>query len=216
MTTQQQTERDEALIAEVARAISRKVDSFGDTERTEQQRAELEWPRYREHAKAAIDLILARENWTPPAKPVDDEEPMVPRDVAESWKARADNLKEDRENLLSDLAIMMSKHVENWPEPKRFSTAIALLDKILSEALGKSLPEPAKPDRYLQVWKEAKDAYIYPNRTEHESDQVAAAVLRKHFAPPREVVEAARAVRKWYSGLSNPRLLADFILKGDV
>lgn len=62
-------ERDDALIAEVARAISRKVDSFGDTERTEQQRAELEWPRYREHAKAAIDLILARENWTPPAKP---------------------------------------------------------------------------------------------------------------------------------------------------
>ena len=200
MTTQQQTERDDALIAEARKNIEKICPALKEDVKT----------------IAAEVLRLERLRGDEPAKPVDDEEPMVPRDVAESWKARADNLKEDRENLLSDLAIMMSKHVENWPEPKRFSTAIALLDKILSEALGKSLPEPAKPDRYLQVWKEAKDAYIYPNRTEHGSDQVAAAVLRKHFAPPREVVEAARAVRKWYSGLSNPRLLADFILKGDV
>ena len=69
MTTEQQTERDEALIAEVARVISRKVDSFGDTERIEQQRAQLEWPRYREHAKAAIDIIRERLRGDEPAKP---------------------------------------------------------------------------------------------------------------------------------------------------
>lgn len=106
------------------------------------------------------------------------------------------------------------KNIEKiWPALKDDTRTIAA--EVLRLARENWTP-PAKADWYLQVWKEAKAAYIYPNRTEHESDQAAAAVLRRHFAPPREVVEAARAVRKWYSGLSNPRLLADFILKGDV
>lgn len=46
------------LVETVARAISRKVDSYGDTERVEQQRASLEWPRYREHAQAAIAAVF--------------------------------------------------------------------------------------------------------------------------------------------------------------
>lgn len=121
------TTRDDALIAEVARAISRKVDSFGDTERTEQQRAELEWPRYREHAKAAIDLILARENWTPPAKP--DRYVEVTREVG---------------------ALLFSKG-------------------------------------YL--------GGLYDNE---KNFQAAAAVLRRHFEPPIDVVEAARRLSGQY------------------
>lgn len=91
-------------------------------------------------------------------------------------------------------------------------------DDLLRAAMLLRGDEPAKPDRYLQVWKEAKDAYIYPNRTEHESDQVAAAVLRKHFAPPSEVVEAAKYVKREYHprGCESAHILADFILKGDV
>ncbi len=46
------------LVETVARAISRKVDSWGDTERVEQQRVSLEWPRYREHAQAAIAAVF--------------------------------------------------------------------------------------------------------------------------------------------------------------
>ena len=108
-----QTERDDALIAEVARAISRKVDSFGDTERTEQQRAELEWPRYREHAKAAIDLILARENWTPPAKP--DRYVVAAREFLAAWycKSHVDfgdqairGLFDDKENFQAAAAVL--------------------------------------------------------------------------------------------------------------
>ena len=78
--------------------------------------------------------------------------------------------------------------------------------------------EPAKPDRYAVIAEEITSAAnIVSHGGYYELDiEAADAVLRKHFEPPREVVEAARAVRKWYSGLSNPRLLADFILKGDV
>ena len=81
---------------------------------------------------------------------------------------------------------------------------------------------PAKPDRYLQVWKEAKAAYICPNRTEHESDQVAAAVLRKHFSLPSDVIEAAEwvgfHVQSWTpEPREKVKRLLDFlfILKGD-
>lgn len=131
MTTQQQTERDEALIAEVARAISRKVDSFGDTERIEQQRAQLEWPRYREHAKAAIDVL------------------------------RGD--------------------------------------------------EPAKPDRYMTT------AYEVWNTYTNEGPGAAAAVLRRHFEPPEEVLWICKnsAANRDADSSSHFGRLRDFILKGD-
>lgn len=49
--------------------------------------------------------------------------------------------------------------------------------------------EPAKPDRYLQVWEEAYEAYC--NKLDYGgAHQAAAAVLRKHFEPSAEVVEA--------------------------
>ncbi len=46
------------LVETVARAISWKIDAHGDTERIEQQRVSLEWPRYREHAQAAIAAVF--------------------------------------------------------------------------------------------------------------------------------------------------------------
>lgn len=80
--------------------------------------------------------------------------------------------------------------------------------------------EPAKPDRYLEIWREANAAYwsdLHQEPTVRESDQAAAAVLRRHFEPPSEVVEAARMVKAHYSGGAYPHsiTLADFILKGD-
>lgn len=59
--------------------------------------------------------------------------------------------------------------------------------------------EPAKLDRYVVAFKDAKDAYIGPNRTEHESDQAAAAVLRRHFPSvevPREIAQALGWLRE--------------------
>ena len=77
--------------------------------------------------------------------------------------------------------------------------------------------EPAKPDRCLQAWDEAFEAWDHTDRNGEESDQAAAAVLRRHFEPPSEVVEAARMVKAHYSGGAYPHsiTLADFILKGD-
>ena len=54
---------------------------------------------------------------------------MVPRDVAESWKAKAENYQIERAELLADISDMMANHVENWPSPKRLKTAVALIDK---------------------------------------------------------------------------------------
>lgn len=128
--TQQQTERDDALIAEARKNIEKICPALKDDTRT----------------IAAEVLRLARENWTP----------------------------------------------------------------------------PAKADRYVEAWKEAKAAYIYPNRTEHESDQVAAAVLRRHFEPPSEVVEAAEMVQRLSDGsaagtyYASAKAIADFILKGSA
>lgn len=45
------------LIEAIARALSRRIDGFGDTEAVEQQRVDCEWGRYREHAKIASEVI---------------------------------------------------------------------------------------------------------------------------------------------------------------
>ncbi len=43
----------------------------------------------------------------------------------------------DEEDFLTELATVMHKHVENWPDGqfKKVSTAMALLDKVLHAAL---------------------------------------------------------------------------------
>lgn len=76
--------------------------------------------------------------------------------------------------------------------------------------------EPAKLDRYQQAWDEAQGAYGQCDCDRRENCPHAVAVLRRHFAPPSEVVEDARFVKK-IMGLTNcaESLLADFILKGD-
>ena len=37
--------------------------------------------------------------------------------------------------MLASVAAMMGKHVENWPNPKRMKTAIALIDKTLAASV---------------------------------------------------------------------------------
>ena len=49
---------------------------------------------------------------------------MVPRDVAESWKAKAENYQQERAELLADISDMMANHVDNWPSPKKLKTPI--------------------------------------------------------------------------------------------
>lgn len=79
--------------------------------------------------------------------------------------------------------------------------------------------EPAKLDRYVVAWQEADSAFGHCDCDRSENCPHAAAVLRKHFEPSAEVVEAAREIRAVYSVESNLTrplfLMADFILKGD-
>ena len=73
--------------------------------------------------------------------------------------------------------------------------------------------EPAKPDRYLEIWREANAAYwsdLHQEPTVRESDQAAAAVLRRHFEPSAEAVEAARFYD--VAGSRAGSILARFVL----
>lgn len=65
-----------------------------------------------------------------PATQADDA--LVPRDVAESWKAKAENYQKERTEALEDIADFMGTIVDNWPVPRKLSTAIALVKKTLA------------------------------------------------------------------------------------
>lgn len=116
-----------------------------------------------------------------------------------------------------DDALIEKKRLADWLtdvfEYAKSPEYIANRDALIALLRGN---EPAKPDRYLQVWKEANEAYMGRNQTKHESDRAAAAVLRSHFEPSADVVEAARTVREIYTNQREAaHTLADFILKGD-
>ena len=68
--------------------------------------------------------------------------------------------------------------------------------------------EPAKPDRYMTT------AYEVWNTYTHEGPGAAAAVLRRHFEPSAEVVEAAKFMASFWPN-KREKILANFILKGD-
>ena len=75
--------------------------------------------------------------------------------------------------------------------------------------------KPAKPDLYIMIGHEVWNKY------KNEGPGAAAAVLRRHFEPSAEVVEAAKKVESLTNSCgkntfcSSARTLADFILKGD-
>lgn len=79
------------------------------------------------------------------------------------------------------------------------------------DAPASPVAEPAKPDRYVVAWEAAMDEYVCGGW------QAAAAVLRRHFEPPSEVVETAEFVRDNYRAFlhKSPHILANHILKGD-
>ena len=81
--------------------------------------------------------------------------------------------------------------------------------------------EPAKLDRYVVAWQEADSAFGHCDCDRSENCPHAAAVLRRHFEPPSEVVEAAEMVQRLSEGATagtyyaSAKAIADFILKGD-
>lgn len=88
--------------------------------------------------------------------------------------------------------------------------------------------EPAKPDRYVDAAREFLAAWgervLAVDQGEYDGDkrfQVAAAVLRRHFEPPSEVVEWAKKYKEYCRTAHNLRIsdemvmLMNFILKGD-
>jgi hypothetical protein len=63
--------------------------------------------------------------------------------------------------------------------------------------------EPAKPDRYVEVTREVgallfSKGYLGGLYDNEKNFQAAAAVLRRHFEPPIDVVEAARRLSGQY------------------
>ena len=87
--------------------------------------------------------------------------------------------------------------------------------------------EPAKPDRYVEVAREFLAAWYCKSHVDFgdqairglfddkENFQAAAAVLRRHFAPPSEVVEAAHTFKR-EGDFDAAGIMARHILKGDV
>lgn len=83
--------------------------------------------------------------------------------------------------------------------------------------------EQPKPDRYAVIAEEITSAAnIVSHGGYYELDiEAAAAVLRRHFAPPSVVVEAAEMVQRLSEGATagtyyaSAKAIADFILKGD-
>lgn len=77
--------------------------------------------------------------------------------------------------------------------------------------------EPAKPDRYVEIAEEITSAAnIVSHGGYYELDiDAAAAVLRRYFEPPSEVVEAAHTFKR-EGDFDAAGIMAGHILKGDV
>lgn len=115
---------------------------------------------------------------------------MVPRDVAESWKAKAENYQIERAELLADISDMMANHVENWPSPKRLKTAVALIDKTFHAQSA----QIAKLQARLEVvpgWSEDADGIACRNDTIKLQDECIA----KLQADGDKLAGAATALR---------------------
>ena len=134
---------------------------------------------------------------------------MVPRDVAESWKAKAENYQIERAELLADISDMMANHVENWPSPKRLKTAVALIDKTFhaqSAQIAKLQADGDKMagalERSRQGWSNVLELGLLP--VQHQStalglQEAAATVIQQAFAE-REVgmIEALKPFAHYY------------------
>ena len=118
---------------------------------------------------------------------------MVPRDVAESWKAKAENYQIERAELLADISDMMANHVENWPSPKRLKTAVALIDKTFHAQSA----QIAKLQARLEVvpgWSEDADGIACRNDTIKLQDECIA----KLQADGERLAEALEAFQRHY------------------
>lgn len=242
--TQQQTERDDALIAEARKNIEKICPALKDDTRT----------------IAAEALRLERSGWTPPAKPdrylVADEKALISEAIKRS---RSDDIDRTKNQAVSfACSTLMTLIKEGWkPEVKPVDISfvgncspthrckvcgalwICRSDSwsLCSKECGKCCDnkpmltqiepllhsdlviwhEPSKPDRYVVAAREFLAAWgervLAVDQGEYDGDkrfQAAAAVLRRHFEPPSEVVEAA----KFYDapGSRAGNILARFIL----
>lgn len=181
--TQQQTERDEALIAEKKRLADELERMYNGA-----------WADDAVTLRHAAALLRGDE---PAASTVSERD--------EALIAEAERLADNRYNI-TDKAQRGPK----W---------YIVRDTTLIRLARENWTPSAKPDRYLEVWKEATTAWKTALFTHDcERDQAAAAVLRRHFEPSAEVVEAARVIKRAYKfpdWSEAAQTLADFILKGD-
>jgi cell division protein FtsB len=59
-------------------------------------------------------------------------------DLIQQQQATIERLSAEKAELLNDIAVMMSEFVDNWPQPKKVSTALALIAKTLRTTLNAS------------------------------------------------------------------------------
>lgn len=161
-------------------------------------------------------LSLIKEGWKPEAKPMDTSfvgncSPTHRCKVCGAlWICRSDSWS------------LCSK--ECGPCCDNEPMAEQIEELILSDCITWKTPPSPKSDRYEEVakefilsWYPCLDPTSYEKMGGFSSPtfQAAAAVLRRHFEPSAEVVEAARIVKSWNSKPPHSDILADFILKGD-
>ncbi len=115
----------------------------------------------------------------PPVTQADDVA-LVPRDVAESWRAKAENYQSEIQSALSDISDMMNTIVDNWPVPRKLSTAVALVNKTLASMV--SFDELARREAAAHAAGEAK------GRADERADVVA--LIGRNLMSPQRYLDA--------------------------
>lgn len=124
---------------------------------------------------------------------------------------------EQREGFLIDLATVMHKHLENWPEGefKKVSTAMALLDKTLHSALNPSKHDywgAGEPDCPKEI--KAGNGELHTLRCrvcgmDNPSDNRCAALRQAPEAQVSKLVSALEHIAEYWNRDQNETAMAD-------
>ena len=163
---------------------------------------EHDWPEYEPVWQMLENRVTGKPS--PSRQPAQEVDPV--EQMFEDWLAgtseSTDFAHEDKMSLLAEIRRLLSE-----AEARGRAQIAAGISEYCTTP-------PAKPDRYLEIWKEAKEVWLVTKTVDYRDDQAAAAVLRRHFEPSAEVIEAAKS-RSADHPLSAPGIMRDHILKGD-
>ncbi len=125
-------------------------------------------------------------------------------DMSGDWNTRLSqppiaSTSDAREAVLNDIAVMMSEFVDNWPEPKKIDTALALIAKTMRAALDPPKHKfwmPGEPDCPREI--KARNGELHTLRCKVcGQDSPRDPFCRKALSaqPAPVMVEALKAIR---------------------